>query len=188
MTPFVKNQSGANEPTVRSAEQTLMVEIITQAKHWSKLGDVDATIQCAVGCVANRPELKMAVAQSASVVLSDDDSVRQLNKMHRGLNKPTNVLSFPNASGPQHSEPGEPPYLGDVVLGYETVVKEARDQNLATSDHLSHLVIHGLLHLFGYDHETDEDARQMEQLEISALAELGIANPYQDGFQGYKSK
>jgi len=115
-----------------------------------------------------------------SVVLADDALVHRLNRDYRGKDKPTNVLSFALTEGDAGPEPeeGMPIMLGDVILAYETVRHEAETQRKSFDDHLTHLVIHGVLHLLGYDHETDEDADHMERLEVKALARLGIADPY----------
>ncbi|MDY0882182.1 rRNA maturation RNase YbeY [Dongia soli] len=116
-------------------------------------------------------------AHELCIVLSDDRHVRQLNRDYRGKDKPTNVLSFaaldagkPDADMPWH--------LGDVILALGVVRKEATKQRKALNDHLTHLVIHGVLHLLGYDHEEDAEAERMEALEIAALQRLGIGNPY----------
>lgn len=103
-----------------------------------------------------------------AVVLADDAFVQSLNHMYRGKNKPTNVLSFA----------GEGESLGDVVLAFETVAAEAAAQEKPIRHHLMHLVAHGMLHLFGYDHEREADAQKMEKLEIKILAKLRVKNPY----------
>ncbi|MDZ7714462.1 MAG: rRNA maturation RNase YbeY [Rhodovibrio sp.] len=115
-----------------------------------------------------------------SVVLADDATVRDLNRAYRGQDKPTNVLSFANledAHAPDRPD-GEPVLLGDVVLARETVLAEARAQGKTPGDHLSHLCVHGLLHLLGYDHMAEAEAEAMEALERRVLAGLGIADPY----------
>jgi probable rRNA maturation factor len=110
---------------------------------------------------------------AVTIVLTDDEEMRALNRIWRGKDAPTNVLSFPASDAV--SEAG---LIGDVVLAYETTHKEARDERLVLADHVSHLVVHGVLHLLGFDHEQDEEAEQMEDLERTALASLGIADPY----------
>lgn len=117
-----------------------------------------------------------AAPMTLSVVLTGDAEVRALNKAHRGKDKPTNVLSFPAAL----SEPDGPEALGDVILAFETVRAEAEDQCKSLTDHLTHLVIHGTLHLMGLDHQDPEEAEEMEALERLLLAELGIEDPYSE--------
>jgi probable rRNA maturation factor len=113
----------------------------------------------------------------ASVVLADDALVRDLNRTYRQQDRATNVLSFANDG------PGRvigPRLLGDVILARETVLREARDQGKTVGAHMSHLVVHGLLHLLGFDHDAAPRAERMEALEVAILAGLGIANPYTD--------
>ena len=104
-----------------------------------------------------------------AVVLADDKFIRQLNRDYRGKDKPTNVLAFPSDEESQ---------LGDVVLALETIEREAREQKKTVKNHTKHLLVHGTLHLLGYDHERKKDAAQMEALEIKILETLGVANPY----------
>lgn len=109
---------------------------------------------------------------SLAIALDSDAAVRRLNRTYRGYDKPTNVLSFPAAAGDRQS-------LGDIVLARRTVLREAREQGKRPVDHLTHLVMHGTLHLLGYDHEQGErQARRMEKLETQLLAAMGIADPY----------
>ncbi|MFT3964304.1 MAG: rRNA maturation RNase YbeY [Sphingobium sp.] len=120
-----------------------------------------------------------------SVRLADDEEVQALNAAYRGKDKPTNVLSFPmlqpgfmEATG--MADDGEI-LVGDVVLAYETCAREAAEKGVSMSDHAVHLMVHGVLHLLGYDHVEDEaEAREMEEMETRALAQLGIADPYAD--------
>ncbi len=110
-------------------------------------------------------------APGLTILLTDDAKLRALNASFRGHDKPTNVLSFPSASSDE-------PYLGDVALGRGVVAREARAQGKSFAAHSAHLVIHGILHLTGHDHEKANDARVMEARERALLAELGIADPY----------
>ena len=108
--------------------------------------------------------------QEVSLLLTDDASIRRLNHDYRNKDKPTNVLSFPTIEAPG--------LLGDIILARETITREASDKGVSFKDHFTHLIIHGLLHLLGHDHQTDEQAAVMEAIEIGALEKLGIANPY----------
>jgi probable rRNA maturation factor len=114
----------------------------------------------------SRPSLRPS--GGLCLVLADDDLQRRLNHEYRGRDKSTNVLSFD----------GAPAALGDVVLALETIAAEAEAQGKPLADHVAHLVVHGVLHLLGYDHETQGQARSMERLEIEILAGLGIGDPY----------
>jgi probable rRNA maturation factor len=126
----------------------------------------------------SRSTRKPAVA----VALIDDRAMRKLNKTYRGKDKPTNVLSFPSGEAAAESRRAKRPPaihpLGDVAIALGTVKREAEAQGKTVTDHLVHLMVHAVLHLLGYDHETDPDAEQMEALERKALATLGIADPY----------
>lgn len=118
-----------------------------------------------------------------SLVLADDDEVHELNRQWRAKDKPTNVLSFPMLSREEvlaaAANPDAPGMLGDLILAHGVCAREAADKGIATSQHASHLMVHGLLHLAGYDHETgDAQAEEMEDLERKALALLGLADPY----------
>ena len=132
----------------------------------------DGVIRRAAGAVA----ADMATAGHVDVLLTDDAAIRALNRDWRDLDKPTNVLSFPLDS----ALPGEETHLGDVVLALETVTREARDLAIPPDHHLCHLIVHGILHLLGYDHHLDAEATEMERLETRLLAGLGIADPHAD--------
>jgi probable rRNA maturation factor len=145
---------------------------------WEELaGRAAAALAQAVPELAN-PRL------SASLLLANDAEVHALNREWRGKDKPTNVLSFPMLKREEllALTPGGPPeMLGDIALALETCTREAADKGISLEHHVTHLLIHGLLHLAGYDHETSpDDARAMERLEINALAQMGIADPYGD--------
>lgn len=119
-----------------------------------------------------------------SIKLSDNAEVRTLNNAYRGKDKPTNVLSFPQIQPDlletlANTDDGEA-LLGDIILAYETCRDEAAAKNISISTHVTHLIVHGSLHLLGYDHENEIDAGLMENCEINALATLGIANPYSE--------
>jgi probable rRNA maturation factor len=113
--------------------------------------------------------LKLDGTREFSIMLCDDAYIQQLNHDFRGYNKPTNVLSFPSDM---------PDYLGDIAISLETVAREAHAQQKHFNHHFSHMVVHGVLHLLGYDHEDECEAEDMETIEINVLAKLGIDNPY----------
>ena len=118
-----------------------------------------------------------------TIVLADDDTVQRLNRDYRGIDKPTNVLSFGGAGDGRRRSTGEPVILGDVILARETVVAEAEAQGKSVADHVLHLVVHGVLDLLGHDHKSTREAVAMEAIEIATLARLGIADPYADRTQ-----
>jgi probable rRNA maturation factor len=114
------------------------------------------------------------------VTLADDVEQQRLNREHRGQDAPTNVLAFPAWEPGRPVPSGAPVLLGDVVLAFETVAREAAEQAKPFADHFRHMIVHGVLHLLGYDHQTRAEAAIMELLETSILAELGVPNPYGD--------
>lgn len=139
--------------------------------------------RAAEGAAKVAPELSNPRLQT-SILFTSDSEVHALNKQWRGRDKPTNVLSFPMLT--RHEllaleTDGPPEMLGDLALAFETCAREAAEKNISVADHTAHLIIHGLLHLVGYDHETsDADAEKMEDLEVQILAKMGIADPYID--------
>lgn len=166
---------GGNDgpPVEAEPPQRLCLDIMHESGDWSPLGDVDAAVHAVAQALATRPELELEPA-SVCIVLASDASVRVLNRDYRGFDKPTNVLSFPAAA----AVTGAPRHLGDVVLAAETVLAEARAEFIDPIHHLQHLVVHGLLHLLGYDHESERQAAEMEWLEVAILSQVGVADPY----------
>lgn len=114
-----------------------------------------------------------------SVLLTNDAYIHNLNKQYRGCDKPTNVLSFPM----DDVTPDTLPCLGDVVLSFETITREAQEANITFEAHVAHMMVHGVLHLLGFEHEVDEEAEEMEALECCIMDQLGYANPYFDRVQ-----
>jgi len=164
--------------------------ITVQLKHprWkSLLRPYCKTVRAA--CEAALPQLAVGSWQLAeiTVVLANDDLIRDLNKTYRGKNKPTNVLAFPGIVQKDPNLPtancqlptgGTSRHLGDLVLALETIEREAKEQGKTFKDHAKHLLVHGTLHLLGYDHMKKREAQEMEALEIKILKKLGVANPY----------
>lgn len=147
------------------------VEIVEDDGDWSRVEGLDGLIHSAAKTAFERAAEGHQTA-IVSLALSSDAIVAELNERFRGKAKPTNVLSFPAGDG------GLDGQLGDIIIALETVEREAVEQGISFEHHLQHLVVHGVLHLLGYDHETTADAERMEALEIEILSKLGIANPY----------
>lgn len=173
--PNLANADG-DEARVADAEPALglCVNVVHEAGDWGSLPAATETIGAAAAALA--AELSLAPSE-ACVALSCDAEVARLNAHYRGKPAPTNVLSFPAGAG-AHPETAHARFLGDVVLAAETVTREAAALGLPLAHHLQHLVVHGLLHLLGHDHATDEEAEAMEAIEVRVLARLGIADPY----------
>jgi probable rRNA maturation factor len=156
-----------------------LTEVLVVADCWQTEPDAEAVIHRAIEAAAEFAEADVGEAALA-VMLTDDSGIRTLNSNWRGVDKPTNVLSFPALQAPVGAPSDAPRMLGDIAIAYETTRKEADDEAKPFDHHLSHLAVHGFLHLIGYDHENDDDAEAMEGLEREILAQLGIPDPYAD--------
>lgn len=160
-----------------------LIEISFQSDQWEKDPEFSLEdIQSVLVAVRNYFPLLKGKGH-VDVVLGDDAFLQQLNASYRSQNKPTNVLSFPQEELRKGTYlPSEEfVLLGDIVLSYPTIKAEALDQNKSFSHHLKHLIVHGFLHLLGFDHEEESDAQEMETLEVKILQSLNIPNPYQEG-------
>lgn len=138
-----------------------------------------AIVEKAVRAAGQEADLQFPQHAELSIMLSDDATVQSLNREWRNIDKPTNVLSFPSGEFALGSV--DIAILGDIVVSMETVAREAELESKAFEDHFTHLIVHGYLHLFGYDHETEMQARSMESMEVKILATLGIDDPYEHG-------
>jgi probable rRNA maturation factor len=157
---------------------SIAVTVLTPA--WREtLSEAEPLARRAARAALAAAEEGVAPAGEAEVglVLADDATLGRLNRQYRGVEGPTNVLSFSASEGSALESSG-PLLLGDVVLAYETVRRESEEQGKRFSDHLCHLVVHGVLHLLGYEHGTEAQASAMERLEVAALAGLGVSDPY----------
>lgn len=160
-------------------EEAALIEVTAPCPLWQReCAGAAALAEAAARLVLLRSEA--APNAVVDVTLTDDAAQRALNRTWRGKDAPTNVLAFPAADPAIPCPQGAPLLLGDVVLAYETVAREASDQHKPLADHLRHLVVHGVLHLLGYDHAEAAGAAAMEAREIAILAELGVPNPYRD--------
>jgi len=157
--------------------QRLSLALVTEDGDWSRFAAIAATIESAGVALAKARGLDVPDGSEAAVVLGNDALVRRLNARYRGKDAATNVLAFPFQRLPGGPIAAKAP-LGDVVLAAETVLREADEQAIEPAHHLQHLVVHGLLHLLGYDHETGAAAEEMERLETAILASIGVGDPY----------
>lgn len=164
-------------PPVRSSgTPRLDVETVVEDERWRDLGEVERDVRVAANAVCSVRADLFDGATAATVMLADDAHVAELNSTFRSKPTPTNVLSFP--AGALDTGEGEPHYLGDIILARETVEREAREQGIPVAHHVQHLTVHGILHLIGFDHLTDDDAAEMEGIETLVLATLGVPDPY----------
>lgn len=150
------------------------IEIRIEAQGWTSLGAAADWAKRAIAEAIRQAGATLRPGIEISILLSDDRHMRELNRRWRGRDAPTNVLSFPAVAGNIAAAAS----LGDIVLAYETAAREAEDEGKRFEDHATHLLVHGFLHILGYDHRGAADAAAMEGLERDILARLGIADPY----------
>jgi probable rRNA maturation factor len=154
----------------RARASTLKIDVMVDSRRWKEPQKARSIVRRAVtrAAVATRSTREAELA----IVLTDDSAIRALNRDWRGIDKATNVLSFPAKTG------SPKPHLGDIVLAFETIAREAKSEHKPFAHHVAHLAVHGFLHLVGYDHERDADALEMEQAERDILRQLKIPDPY----------
>jgi probable rRNA maturation factor len=148
------------------------LEIAIEAESWDRIPRLAGLTERAVESCVAETGIELPDHSELSLLLCDDARIRLLNRDWRDKDEATNVLSFPS-SGPEAKT-----ILGDIAIAYETVEREALRDRKSFADHYTHMVVHGFLHLLGYDHESDEDAETMEGFERRILAGLGIADPF----------
>lgn len=159
----------SQQATAKTAPPAVSVDIQVESDLWDAEPAAEAILRAAIaGAAAHSTS-----AGEVSILLTDDSAVRELNQQWRGIDKPTNVLSFPAPKTPAAAG-----LLGDIVIAYETLVRECADEDRQFTHHLSHLAIHGYLHLLGYDHQTDAEAEAMEALESQIMIRMDMPDPW----------
>ncbi len=163
-------------------ETDLSIEAVWPKEDWQAI--CNRAVAAALAIAPYSAILETQATVSVSIRFADNDEVQGLNKGYRNKDKPTNILSFPMVQRDMldavtNTNDGEI-LLGDMILAYEICADEAAEKHVSLSQHVSHLIVHGTLHLLGFDHMNDADAEHMEALEVKALASMGLANPYSD--------
>lgn len=155
--------------------ESVVVDLILEDEAWGGEEQLSTLADRAVAATLARVPEEVMPGAEVALVLTSDAAIRELNRDHRGMDKPTNVLSFP-----QHDPDDDVfgPLLGDIIVARETVEREAEEAGISMEHHLTHMVVHGLLHLLGYDHIEDDEAEEMEGLESEILTGLGLKDPY----------
>ena len=184
----MKSVASAAGTRARRPRAAPAIDIVVESPLWKAQRGVRAVLQRAIGEAAAMTAMSggKAAAMAATsggelaIVLTDDSAIRALNRDWRGKDQPTNVLSFPAPAAARTlpGQPGEVRLIGDIVIAYETVEREARAEQRPFRHHLAHLAVHGFLHLVGHDHVVEAEADAMEALEIAVLARLDVPNPY----------
>ena len=176
-TPRFHEEDGADPDPPPVRLDGLDTEVLVESDGWPDAADLRRIVEQSLGAALPLIAGPLPQGATCSIVFTSDAAVRDLNATWRGKDSPTNVLSFPAAAAP--SCDGRP--LGDVVLGRDYVANEAQASGIPIDHHIGHLVLHGFLHLLGYDHEDADEAVRMERLESEALSRIGIADPYENG-------
>ena len=173
------NRSASAPPLLRQAAvRGVEIDVTVDAAGWEDgLADPENVVRIAAEAALASDAAAGVQAGTVTIMLSDDETLAGLNAQFRGIDKPTNVLAF---EGGDLDVPAETPgrHLGDIAVAYETVRREAQEQHKTLKEHLSHMIVHGVLHLLGYDHQDDADRQQMESIERTVLARLGVPDPY----------
>jgi probable rRNA maturation factor len=154
---------------MKAHDAALSVDVLVQSPKWKDHRGAAAAVRKAINAAADEVS---SPGGEVAVLLTNDAAIRKLNKQWRKIDKPTNVLSFPAKGATRDAS------LGDIVIAYETLKRESRDEDKKFVHHLSHLAVHGFLHLMGYDHQNDSEAEAMEELERVILTRLRMPDPY----------
>ena len=184
MTPAARRKSKSTKKAAKKAalkparKFASLIDVMVQSPRWKKQPQASAIVRKAIQAAAKatstpQPEL--------AIVLTDDSAIQALNRDWRGFDRPTNVLSFPapkRRAGRARDGRSLGNSLGDIIIAFQTVAREAAGEGKPFKHHLAHLAVHGFLHLLGHDHETDREARTMERLEVKILAGLRVPDPY----------
>lgn len=152
---------------------TIEIDIIVTSDDWDRLDDLDPLTRRCIAASVVESGVRLIDGCELSVTFCADADICGLNAQWRGKNSATNVLSFPTPGAVENK-----PLLGDIVVAYETVAREAREQNKTLHAHIAHMIMHGFLHLIGYDHESADEAEEMESLERRIASSLGLRDPY----------
>jgi probable rRNA maturation factor len=158
-----------------TAPHEVTIDVAVTEPRWAEIAAHEDLIAGAVRQTLAEIGTELAEDAEVSILLCNDAFIAGLNKQYRGRDTATNVLSFPSGDGPDEAH-----LLGDIVVAFETTAHEAQTLNKTFEDHFTHLVVHGFLHLLGYDHEEDGEAEEMEAVERQVLASLGIEDPYRE--------
>lgn len=162
-------------PPAGGRKSAPLVEVIVASPQWRKKPNAAALVRKAIRAAASTKSASTPHTELA-IVLTNDSAIRALNRQWRKLDAPTNVLSFPAKA--VRAERTAPRQLGDIVIAFETTAREAAMEGKRFEHHLVHLTVHGFLHLLGYDHDSDREAKKMERLEVAILARLNVPDPY----------
>ncbi len=154
----------------RTRKPGVKIDVLVESDLWKRKRDIKAAARRAI---AKAADVLSTPRSELVILLTDDSAIRVLNRDWRGVDAPTNVLSFP-----ARRADGGPPFIGDIVLAYETVAAEARAERKPFAHHIAHLAVHGFLHLLGYDHVRKKDAETMEAIERDILRRLLVPDPY----------
>lgn len=159
----------------KTASDSIVIDVLIEAEAWAELDGMQELSEQAIRATLALTRFKIRKGAELSILLTDDAHIRRLNCEWRNQDKATNVLSFPAA---RVQTLATSQILGDIILAYETIKAEAMIEGKTLANHVKHLLVHGFLHILGYDHQNAKEAERMEALEIAILAHLNVANPY----------